>query len=376
MTASLFPIKSIKLVDEKMMKILLVCDKNDWILGKIAKQLKNSLEGYFDIVVISSLDKNFVSQLKSLQQTSDIVHFLSPWIYYRYKGYIYLPCVVNLWHMVDWKMFDPHIARIDTLCVGSNQWQTWSDDHLCNNTPIIRMPYGLDTREFRKYPDARRDFLHKLHLPEETLIFGFAGSALSNQSDRKGLDRLFECFTRLKQTLDTPVLLRMIGMGWHSEIIPPELVSIVLLENYIPEQDLSKYYSSLDYYLCLSRIEGVPYPVLEAMSCQSVVISTLVGVVPEIMLDGVNGFILSDNYKDELICIVKKTADNLDYRRQCGELARKTILNKFSLENAIDVNVFHQIYKSAIDFFYRRSKVDRIAIQTKAMIKNRVYGMS
>jgi glycosyltransferase involved in cell wall biosynthesis len=48
--------------------------------------------------------------------------------------------------------------------------------------------------------------------------------------------------------------------------------------------------------VCTSRQEGVPYPVLEAMSCECVVLSTEVGIVPEIFDDGVNGFLLRESH--------------------------------------------------------------------------------
>jgi hypothetical protein len=43
------------------------------------------------------------------------------------------------------------------------------------------------------------------------------------------------------------------------------------------------YYNSIDVLLCASAMEGTPNPVLEAMACGVPVISTDVGVVPEVL---------------------------------------------------------------------------------------------
>ncbi len=45
---------------------------------------------------------------------------------------------------------------------------------------------------------------------------------------------------------------------------------------------MPEYYSKIDVYVCTSKIEGTPNPVLEAMACGVPVISTDVGVIPEL----------------------------------------------------------------------------------------------
>jgi glycosyltransferase involved in cell wall biosynthesis len=347
-----------------LIKVLLVCDQRNWILGKIARQLSNRLDGAFDITFIARSDDAFLAKLRSLQNRVDLVHFLSPGEYLKCRAFTYLPCVVTLWHMVDWKYFDPYIARIDTLCVGSNQWQERVQTRISSALPIVRMPYGLDTREFSRRPGSRNSYLAKENLPGNTLVFGVAGAI----KDRKGLDRLFNSFRLLIGILNIPVVLRVIGVGWKPEMIPTDLLPNVRLEYYISEFDLPQYYSSLDFYLCLSQIEGVPYPVIEAMSCQSLVISTPVGVVPEIIQDGKNGFILDEkNLSDDLIRIVKQTAGNVDFRFKCGELAREVIVDRFTWENVVDITAFNEIYGNAISHFNQRAILDKMMIRFIAM---------
>ena len=53
-----------------------------------------------------------------------------------------------------------------------------------------------------------------------------------------------------------------------------------------PER-MPEWYRGIDIYLCASRLEGTPLTLLEAMASGNVVISTLVGVVPEIRSPGV-----------------------------------------------------------------------------------------
>ena len=56
--------------------------------------------------------------------------------------------------------------------------------------------------------------------------------------------------------------------------------------------EMPKFYDGISVYLCASLSEGTPNPVLEAMSCGRPVISTPVGVVPEVITAGRNGLIV------------------------------------------------------------------------------------
>jgi len=51
-------------------------------------------------------------------------------------------------------------------------------------------------------------------------------------------------------------------------------------------------YHKVSVYLCASQYEGTPNPALEALACGLPVITTSVGNMPELINDGVNGYIV------------------------------------------------------------------------------------
>ena len=55
----------------------------------------------------------------------------------------------------------------------------------------------------------------------------------------------------------------------------------------LPLDEMPSWYQSVDIYVCASRYEGTPMPVLEAMAVGDTIISTNVGIIQEIKSPGI-----------------------------------------------------------------------------------------
>jgi glycosyltransferase involved in cell wall biosynthesis len=87
--------------------------------------------------------------------------------------------------------------------------------------------------------------------------------------------------------------------------------------------------------LCLvlvSASEGLPLVVLEAMALEKPVISSNVGGVPEIVTDGVDGWLFPADRPDSLCRLIMELSANEEKARLAGKAAAKTIAERFSLE--------------------------------------------
>ena len=88
-----------------------------------------------------------------------------------------------------------------------------------------------------------------------------------------------------------------------------------------PRADPESYYRSLDIYVNTSRDEGLPLSVLEAMACGIPVVAPLVGGIPEIIADGVEGFLVRSRRPTEFAGSCVSLIEDRDLRITMGRNA-------------------------------------------------------
>ena len=85
-----------------------------------------------------------------------------------------------------------------------------------------------------------------------------------------------------------------------------------------------EFYQGLDALICASRTEGGPHPLLEASACQIPVISTRVGIAPELIRSGENGMLV-ERTVEAIRDAVIRLRDNRQLRLEMGRKARKVV---------------------------------------------------
>ena len=95
------------------------------------------------------------------------------------------------------------------------------------------------------------------------------------------------------------------------------------------QEEMVDFYHGIDAYICSSRTEGGPHPVLEASACGLPVISTGVGLAPELIENMQNGILIDRNMKAirDAVTILR---DNYDLRIEMGRKAREAVEEKWT----------------------------------------------
>lgn len=170
--------------------------------------------------------------------------------------------------------------------------------------PVIHTKYTCDFDMF--YPEEKG--------PTKKLIVGWTGS-LTNHSNKRGF------YEFIKPACDAVP-------GVELKVQSKE-------DNFITDDNqMREFYTSLDLYIVASRCEGTPRPAIEAAACGIPVLSTDVGIIPELVEHGNNGFVV-DRTVDAFVEKLKWCTDNRDELKVMGARIREKMEREFNWKNVI-----------------------------------------
>lgn len=109
----------------------------------------------------------------------------------------------------------------------------------------------------------------------------------------------------------------------------------VNLPGWISHDDLPKYLNQLRLLVLPSYTEGLPNIMLEAMACGTPVLTTPVGAIPDIIIDGKTGFIMKNNSPE---CIAENVIQVLNSPdlELIAENGRRFVKENFTFERAVE----------------------------------------
>ena len=183
---------------------------------------------------------------------------------------------------------------------------------------------GVDTGKFKPIDaESRKQLREQLGFGNNEIIIGYHGRI----SREKDIMTLLRAFTRLQIT-NTNVKLLIIGDGLES--IKKQLSSRpgVMLAG--AKNNPVPYLQIMDIYALTSLTETTCLSMLEAMSCGLAVVSTEVGFIKSYIRHGYNGFFFEKQNPYHLARNIQKLLGDEKLRKNLGENARKTVVEKFS----------------------------------------------
>jgi len=196
-------------------------------------------------------------------------------------------------------------AGIDTTDYGP---------HRAESNKILNLLFvGRIARNRRLEPIIKAlQYLHKVKL---TIV---GGEEKSSSLSRKGY------LSELKALADE------IGVGGRIVFAGPKC-----------GKELISYYRAADVFVYTSLYENFGQPLLEAAAAGLPIVSTPVGIAPEIVIDGETGFLVSDDPK--MISERIGQLSNVSSRTEFGDRIKKIVKEKFAWSNVIDQ--YLQIYR-------------------------------
>ncbi len=112
------------------------------------------------------------------------------------------------------------------------------------------------------------------------------------------------------------------------------------------QDDMDSFYEKIDIYLNTSVHEGIPMSVLEAMSHGLPVVVPNVGGFPEIVIEGVSGYLIDDRNPSIFADRCIELSSDQQKRQQMAEAARQRVTDHFSRETM--AAQYHQLYQELL----------------------------
>ena len=101
------------------------------------------------------------------------------------------------------------------------------------------------------------------------------------------------------------------------------------------QDEILKYYHKAKMLILPSIAEGLPVTLMEAMACKVPVIATRVCGIPELVEDGVNGFLVPPKDPQKLADAIEILLKDPELCRRFGEEGRRKVEREFNLEKQV-----------------------------------------
>ncbi|TET33805.1 MAG: glycosyltransferase family 1 protein [Planctomycetota bacterium] len=186
--------------------------------------------------------------------------------------------------------------------------------------PIEVFYSGIDLSRFR-IPE--RDYRGELKLPADGVNVLFVGRFL----DIKNIDVLLDAVAQVRNDAGDINLL-LIGTGdieaaLHAQAVRLGITDIVYFLGTVPNSEIARYFASADIFVLPSRSESFGLVNVEAMAMGLPVISTTVMGIPEVVEDGVNGYLVPPGKVVPLAEKIRALAKDAGLRRRFAKANRE-----------------------------------------------------
>ena len=308
-------------------KIALIIDTEGWAFDNIAHQLKNNLTEFdIDIIPGRIFEGNMI-KLFLFGEDYDLMHFL-------WRGYLTLIDRAEMHNYIEAlgmsfeKFKQKYILNKNiTFSVCDELYLSGDDEWRTEETMKYGKEYFVTSKRlyniYQQFSKKPQMVIHdgvdlQKYIPEnldrfkniETVRIGWTGNSKfkdsEGDSDMKGVEGIIK-----------PAIEELQREGYSVELnLADRNIKM------IPQEEMPKFYNSIDLYVCASKTEGTPLPIIEAMAMGVHVISTDVGIVSEAVGECNKKYILKERTKEDLKNAIKSIIKN---KQDFEEISKENI---------------------------------------------------
>jgi len=179
------------------------------------------------------------------------------------------------------------VRRADVVLADSECTRTDVIELLSVDPARVKVIYAGVEQRFQRVQDAQvlDTVRSRYHLPTHFML------SLGTLQPRKNFERLIEAYARIRKELGDKIKLVIAGgAGWMYEGIFRRVSELglhdaVCFPGYVADEDLPALYTLADLFVFPSLYEGFGLPPLEAMACETPVVTSNTSSLPEVVGD-------------------------------------------------------------------------------------------
>lgn len=197
------------------------------------------------------------------------------------------------------------------------------------------LPYGVDGDRFKPDAIARARVRHKLNISADQPMVFMAGRLVR----KKGFGSLLKAAVRLIPNWPTLQVI-IAGIGDLDGELRAEVTSLNLNNNVqftgkLPQDDIPGYLTAADLVVVPSiqddagNVDGLPNILMEALASETAVVTTKVGGIDAVAVDGRTALVVPPNDDLALAMAVENLLKNPSRRSELGQTARTEVCNNY-----------------------------------------------
>lgn len=333
--------------------------KSDWFESFSNIHVFSSVKLTPEQFLASDISK--VAYFKELKAVKEIIKTFNPDIVHAHYATSYgllgvltkfKPLIISLWgsdifdfprkSFLHKAVLKYNLKMAD--CVLSTSYVMAEETRKYTNRSILVTPFGIDMNVFKPK-------LVKNIFAETDLVIG----TIKVLDEVYGIDYLIKAFKVLKDKYpQSPLKLLIVGRGPQTEELKKLTASLGISDDcvftgFVNHALVSDYHNMIDIPCFLSNSESFGVAVLEASSCEKPVVVTNVGGLPEVVDEGITGFIVPPRDEHAAAAAIETLILNPALRKTLGENGRKKVGLLYNWDKNLEdiIQIYNDVLKNA-----------------------------
>jgi glycosyltransferase involved in cell wall biosynthesis len=198
---------------------------------------------------------------------------------------------------------------------------------------VIRLGIELDER-VAIAREARKRTRRIMGVSDERFLVGWIGRMTGV---KRGADVL-RAF-RLLRDRGIDAILCMVGDGPEREQLEQLAAELRLMHDTLfpgYQEEIGPFFAAFDAFVLPSANEGTPVTAIESLASGCPVVATRVGGVPDVVQEGIDGFLVDPGDLDAIAERLARLASDTALRERMASAGRERVLSRYAVERLID----------------------------------------